>query len=116
MRAPRRRSRRRIRLISKIFSAILLAAVSSCASQIPRSDLRFWAGDSGAQGVTRSQENQTLSCADPGFDLGLWISYADFRSFIETYVLSCKEWDSDGPMISREDWKRLIEKFLGPKI
>lgn len=100
-------------MILRTFSAILLAAaISSCATQIPRTDVRFWAGDSGARGVTRSQDGQTLSCADPRFDLGLWMSYADFREFVRIYVLGCKEWDDSGPMISREDWKKLLDSLL----
>lgn len=100
-------------MTSRIFLVALLATASSCASKIPRAEVRFWAGDSRAQAVTRRQANQTLACSDPGFDLGFWMTYADFREFVKTYVLTCKEWDDSAPMISREDWQKMLDSFLG---
>jgi hypothetical protein len=82
---------------------------------MPAVHVQFWAGDSIAQSVRRAQTKQAIACSDRKFDEGFWMTYADFRKFVDAYVLSCREWQSDAPLIDRDQWKRILDSFLENK-
>lgn len=70
---------------------------------MPRWDGKIWSGDSQRQSIRRSQENEEIKASDPKFDQYVAISYADFRSFYDTYVLGCKQWRSEIQMMGADE-------------
>jgi hypothetical protein len=89
---------------NQLLSLLLLASITSCSTgQIPKWDGKIYAGDSAHDGVTRAQENEFISARSPEFDQGIWLSYADFRSFYATYVLGCAQWKPGTSMMSASE-------------
>ncbi len=65
---------------------------SSCGER-PEWTAKFWAGDFIEEGITRSQNNQTIQCRDPMFDDYVCMSYEDLNK-LELEVLSrCTGWN-----------------------
>ena len=100
-----------LKTFSKKSSGLLICVAllaSSCKSgPIPRWDGKLYAGDSAREGVTRAQDpdpvTNFVSAKDPKFDTGLWMTYADFRSFYATYILGCKKWEPGVKMMTTEE-------------
>lgn len=89
---------------NQLLSLLLLLSIASCSSgPIPKWNGEIYAGDSAHDGVTREQEHEFISARDPKFDQGVWISYANFRTFYSTYVLGCKQWRSGISMMSANE-------------
>jgi hypothetical protein len=82
---------------------------------VPEWNGKIYAGDSRRGGVSRSQSGEFISASDPSFDQGLWMTYADFRSFYSTYVLGCKEWREGVASVSLSDqfqkYSEVIERM-----
>lgn len=78
--------------------------LSGCAAgNTPKWDRKIWAGDSARSSIRRAQENQEIKASDPAFDSYMAMTYADFRSFYATYVLSCKEWRQGVQMMGADE-------------
>lgn len=87
-----------------IVVTLLILSINGCSSgPIPRWDGKIWAGDSQRQSIRRSQANEEIKASDPEFDKYLAISYSDFRSFYDTYVLGCKEWRPELNLMSADE-------------
>ena len=87
---------------------LLLLALSSCNAIIPKWDGKLWAGSSADKAIDRSQTKERIDCGDKAFDDYVCMSYEDFQSFYETYVLGCKQWNSGMRMMSIGDAKKDI--------
>ena len=101
---------------NQILAVLLLISIGGCShGSIPRWDGKLYAGDSKRVGVTRAQSEEFISASDPKFDGGLWMSYADFRSFYSTYVLGCKEWwggtSMMGPQEALDRFKIVVDQM-----
>jgi hypothetical protein len=66
---------------------------SGCSHNVPAIDASFWAGDPLHSGISRSQENKTLSCSDPSFNDYVCLTYGDLKKIYDT-ILQCKDWGS----------------------
>jgi hypothetical protein len=87
-----------------IFIAIYCAGCPG--AEMPNIDVSLWAGDSSRSGVTRSQEEKTLSCEDPQMDEFVCLTYEDLKKIYST-MLRCKKW---GEVISEENTQKFIDK------
>lgn len=89
---------------------LLILIAMYCAgcpgAEMPNIDIQMWAGDSSRSGITRSQEEKTLSCEDPQFDEFVCLTYEDLKKMYST-MLRCKKW---GEVISEENTKKFIDK------
>src|ERR1700689_1859763 len=64
---------------------------TGCKTNPPAIDVTFWAGDSSKTGVTRAQDNQTLSCGSASFDDYACLTYEDIRKIWDALLL-CEKW------------------------
>ncbi len=80
---------------------------------MPSLRVRIYRGDSMSQAMVRSQAKESISSSSKEFDELFAMRKPDFAAFIDTYILSCKEWETAEPLISKSDWKRLIDQLLG---
>lgn len=86
---------------------VLSGGASSCQGHIPVWTGKIYAHD-GLGNIVRKQSNEVLSCSDPRAKLLMGMTWDDFQSFYETYVLGCKVWKNDVKMISvTEAWQML---------
>lgn len=92
--------------ILKLFLIPLL--LTSCQGTIPVWKGKIYAGDPRLGAIVRMQENEIISCQDVRFSGFTCMSYLDFKSFYETYVLGCKKWKSGMKMMTVvEAWAML---------
>lgn len=71
---------------------LMLITLPGCRSgAIPKVDVSFWAGDPAMDGISRAQEDQTISCRDAEFSEFVCMTYADLRKLYDT-MLMCNEW------------------------
>lgn len=97
-------------------SLLAVVILSSCASPLPTWDGKIYQGDPRAiigadgvarPGVVRRQDNEIILADDDAFGDFMAMRWADFRTFTETFVFSCKEWDERSTLSIDE-----IKKFL----
>lgn len=87
----------------KVLTALAAAlAISSCNAKPPKWHGKIWAGDSRTQTIQRGQDAEEIACFDPRFDGYMCISYADFKTFYDTFVLGCRSWRKDLPRMNAE--------------
>lgn len=70
-------------------------SLGSCTTTAPKWDGKIYAGDSKKVGLSRDNPGQPpefIPANSPAFDGYMAMSYADFKSFYETYVLGCNDW------------------------
>lgn len=70
----------------------------------------MWAGDSAVAGISRSQDQAHISCADPKFEDYACLTYLDIKK-IYSSMLQCQQWGP--PLASSSDLKRLLQKNKG---
>lgn len=89
---------------NQILSLAFLLGIHGCTTTVPKWDGKIWAGDSANAGITRAQETdpakRTIKASDPAFDDYMAMSYADFKSFYQTYVLGCNDWQEKTNVMS----------------
>lgn len=85
--------------------------VTSCSQPIPKWEGKIWAGDSATSSIQRKQDNEAIACANGAFDDYMCMSYADFQSFYETYILGCKEWNTSLPLMSSKEAYALLKSI-----
>jgi hypothetical protein len=90
--------------------------ISSCTQPIPRWSGKIWAGDSATSSIQRAQDVQAIGCNEAVFDNYLCMSYADFQTFYETYVLGCKKWDKDLERMSPQEAFEIIKAIRPQKV
>jgi hypothetical protein len=98
-----------------LLAAGTLTASSGCATAMPAWHGKIWKADHRTASVVRTQAHESIAATDPRFSDGYWLERKDFLSFAETLVLSCKEWDQEIPLVSLDDFKKLINALRGIK-
>ena len=94
--------------VSIIALAILMPACGSNPMQVK---VHTYAGDSERGGITRMQDNKTLSCTDPAFDQFVCMDYEDLRQ-IYIKMQSCKEWGEVPSAQTREGREKQLPGTL----
>lgn len=86
----------------------LLLGNSNCAHKpIPEWNGKIYAHD-GAGNIVRKQAGEVISCESSEAKKQMAMTWNDFQSFYETYVLGCKEWKNGIKMMDAiESWTRL---------
>lgn len=94
-----------------LMGVLLIAwALSGCKSpDMPRVDVKFWAGDSANDGISRSQEGKTISCASPEFDEMACLTYTDMKKIFDL-LLQCERWPRSAVMMTKRDKQRFLRE------
>jgi len=82
----------------RVKQAILLSLslfLNSCAA-MPKWNGHLWAGSADLAGVKRAQDGAFISCNQQDFSEMVCMSYDDFSSFYQTYILGCQVWRPSG--------------------
>jgi hypothetical protein len=95
---------------------VALLSICSCTSgPIPKWDGKLWAGKSKYAGILFTKKDGTnviIPANDPRFDDYVAMSYADFRSFMATYVYGCKQWKSGVAMMNAQQAQARFQLIL----
>lgn len=94
---------------------LTLLVVPACKGKIPKWDGHLWAGDSANGAIARAQEGVIIPCRDPAFDQFVCMTYADFESFVNTYIKGCKRWHSSEMMDAYDAWLEFKKLQEGPR-
>lgn len=97
------------------FSEIILCLalclfISGCPAAVvplPKIDVTTWAGDSFHEGISRGQEDRTISCSDRQIDEYVCMTYVDLRKIYNT-MLQCKDWG--GTPVSADATEDLVRR------
>lgn len=98
----------------------ILLIVPGCATSIPKWDGYLWIGDKDLGALTRvDAENvrHKRTCFDEKFDSMVCMSIDDYKSFMNSYVYSCSEWDMHSvffPKGSAQE-KQILEPVKAPE-
>lgn len=91
---------------------LLVLLNASCIGKPPKPDWKLWAGDSDKAGITRSQDNLTISCAEVRFDDYVCLSYEDFKRNTLKIIESCKKWGGGTQRLNLNELER--DPIMGP--
>lgn len=86
---------------------IIIFLTSGCRSSIPRIDVSLWAGDPAKDGISRSQEQRTMSCQSAEFAQMACLTYSDLKKIYSTMLL-CEKWGSVS--MNSSEAKKFVKK------
>lgn len=81
-------------VLSLLTIGLLASASSSCGHgnvEIPKIEIKTWAGDSKSGAIVRPSDNEAISCRDSYFDRYLCLSYDDMQK-IMSLLVQCEDW------------------------
>jgi hypothetical protein len=78
-------------LLGLVVFVVTMLMGPGCAHPEMRFQVRSWAGDPSKGGVTRSQEERTVSCTDPKFDQFVCMTYDDLKDLYLS-LRKCTAW------------------------
>jgi hypothetical protein len=86
----------------------------ACTGKIPKWDGEFWAASHTEQAVIiqhAGQPTQKISCSDPKFSEGVWLTYDSLGCLYQQLIMNCSQWKSETPECKPVP-KQMVQDFL----